>query len=237
MKKVAFALGIAGAIQASGTTIVIDTFRAFTTAAVLMNAGVGTIYLAESIEEARELARSTGGLLCGEEQGRRPPGFDLSNSPFEASVRNDLAGSTIVHRTSAGTRSVVGALRAGATPVYAASLVVASATSEIAGVDPPVTIVSAGLHGTEPAEEDDLTAAFIAARIANVSPDPSTGERIRTCDRAMTLASASWAHPEDVEIAADVDRFPFGLQAIEDSAGRISLLRIDPAVDRPRDSD
>lgn len=227
MNTVRFERGIAGAARATGTTIVIDTFRAFTTAAVLMDRGVDRIYLVDALDEARRLARSTGALLCGEDGGRRPAGFDLSNSPVEAAQRADLVGSTIVQRTSAGTRSVVAAIRAGANPVYAASLVVASATSTVAGVKPPVTIVAAGLHGTEPTEEDDLTAAFIADTIAGRRPDPLTADTIRSCDRAVTLAQAPWANPGDPGLAADLDRFAFAMRAHTTRKGPIELRRVD----------
>lgn len=226
MERVTFGAGITGAARASGATIVIDTFRAFTTAAVLFAGGVETLYLSETLDDARGLARTVGGLLCGEEDGRRPPDFDLANSPHEAALRTDLTGATIVQRTSAGTRSVVAALRAGAHPVYAASLVVASATAQMAGRDPHVTIISSGLHGTEPAEEDDLTAAFIAACITGSTPDPLTAQRIRSCDRAMTLALAPWAHPGDVDIASETDRYSFAMEAFSDEADRVQLRHI-----------
>jgi len=226
MEKVRFGTGIAEAAQATGTTIVIDTFRAFTTAAVLFEAGVETVYLSETLDQARALARAVGGLLCGEDDGRRPPDFDLSNSPHEAAMRTDLGGATIVQRTSAGTRSVVAALRAGAHPVYAASLVVASATAAVVSRDPEITIISSGLHGTEPAVEDDLTAALIADRIMGSIPDPQIGQRIRSCDRAMTLASAPWANPGDVDIASATDKYSFAMEAFRDGAGRVQLRRL-----------
>lgn len=222
-----FGMGIAGASEATGTTIVIDTFRAFTTAAVLFEAGVGSVYLAESLDEARRLAAALGGLLCGEDDGRCPPDFDLSNSPYEASLRDDLAGATVIQRTSSGTRSVVAALRAGACPVFAASLVVATATATAAGDQDDVTIIAAGLHGTEPADEDELTARFIADTIGGSTPDARTAERIRTCDRAVTLLQAPWAHPCDVDIASDLDRYTFAMAAVTDGGERVQLVRMD----------
>lgn len=227
MATVTFGMGIDGASRATGTTIVIDTFRAFTTAAVLFDAGIDSLYLTESLDEARQLAGTVGGLLCGEDDGRRPPDFDLSNSPYEASVRDDLAGTTVVQRTSSGTRSVVAALRSRAQPVFAASFVVASATAAAASAGDVVTIISAGLHGTEPSEEDDLTARFIADTIEGSTPDAETSERIRTCDRAVTLMRASWAHPGDVDIAGDLDRYPFAMEAVIDATGRVQLVRSD----------
>ncbi|MGI9643069.1 MAG: hypothetical protein ACR2N9_09820, partial [Acidimicrobiia bacterium] len=131
----------------------------------------------------------------------------------------------VVQRTSSGTRSVVAALRAGARPVYAASFVVASASAVAASAGDGVTIISAGLHGTEPAAEDDLTARFIADTIDGSVPDAQTAERIRTCDRAATLMHAPWAHPGDVDIAGDLDRYPFAMEAVIDADGRVQLAR------------
>src|SRR5689334_19053048 len=92
-----------------GTVVVIDVLRAFTTAAYAFGAGAHEIWLVAGVDEALGLAdRLPGSLVMGEDGGRRPEGFDLSNSPVGA-WRADLAGRTLVQRTSAGTQGVVAA--------------------------------------------------------------------------------------------------------------------------------
>lgn len=61
------------------------------------------ILLADSVDEARRLkAAHPGSLAMGEDHGRRPAGFDFSNSPVLIADA-DLDGRTLVQRTSAGT--------------------------------------------------------------------------------------------------------------------------------------
>jgi 2-phosphosulfolactate phosphatase len=217
--------GIAGAGVASGTTVVIDTFRAFTTAAVLLDRGARRIVLTANLDDALERATRLGALLCGEERGIRPEGFDLGNSPTEVSDSPLVAGRTIVQRTTAGTRSVVAALEGGAGPVFAASLVVATATARAVADASTVTIVSAGLHGTGPAYEDDRTGDLIEATLVG-TPDPElVSADVATCDRADTLRRSPWSGPLDIEIATDVDRFAFAMEAVRRPDGSAELIR------------
>ncbi|MEM7188829.1 MAG: 2-phosphosulfolactate phosphatase, partial [Pseudomonadota bacterium] len=74
------------AAQATGTAVVIDVFRAFTTAAVAMANGVEKILMTGSIDDALALRADGAGAFCmGERNGLRPDGFDFGNSPAELS--------------------------------------------------------------------------------------------------------------------------------------------------------
>jgi 2-phosphosulfolactate phosphatase len=107
-----------GARNASGAVAVIDTFRAFTTAAVALANGASRIIMVATVEEALALRAADSGPICmGEVGGQAPPGFDYGNSPFEIATV-DLRGRTIIQRTSAGTQGVVAAT-AGADRLYA----------------------------------------------------------------------------------------------------------------------
>ena len=87
-----------------GVVVAVDVLRAFTTAAYAFAGGASAIWLAGAVDEALALREEIGAdVVMGEEHGRRPPGFDLSNSPVAVS-RADLVGRVIVQRTSAGTR-------------------------------------------------------------------------------------------------------------------------------------
>ena len=82
--------------EAQGTVIIIDVFRAFTTAAIAFANGASQIVLVAEIEEAFALQRrGVGELLMGEVDGQRPAGFDFGNSPYEVSQVN-LLGKTLV---------------------------------------------------------------------------------------------------------------------------------------------
>lgn len=205
---------LAGAEGVSGPTIVIDSFRAFSTAAYLFNRRVDRIVLTETPEDARARALAIAdAILCGEDDGRRPAGFDLGNSPVEVVAFPDLAGRTVVMRTSAGTQGVVRALLSGADPVYAASLVVAGATAEAVRRAPRVTIIASGLGGVSFADEDEETADLISDRILGRADDPHRINRVRSGEGAARLRSTAWIDPEDLERCLEVDRFSFALRA------------------------
>lgn len=216
--------GLKGADVAAGPTAVIDTFRAFTTAAFLLDAGVASLLLASEVDEARQIAAAVGdAILCGEDRGLTPPGFDLGNSPGEVLRHVDLAGRVVVQRTSAGTRCLRAAVRAGASPVFGASLVVASATARVLAPG-PATIVASGRYGTTRVTEDDMTAEFIAARVRGDTPDADIGRILRS-DSAQRLRTAAWADSHDLELCLDVDRFDFAMRA-EADADVVRLQRV-----------
>jgi 2-phosphosulfolactate phosphatase len=87
--------------------IAIDVLRATTTLAVLFGRGCAGVWLASDVDRAREVGRETNRLICGEEGGLPPAGFDFGNSPVEFS-RLDLSGREVVFATTNGT----GTLRA-----------------------------------------------------------------------------------------------------------------------------
>lgn len=205
---------LAGTHGVTGPTIVIDTFRAFTTAAVLLSRGVDRIVLTETLAEARQQSLSiSNSILCGEEEGRKPDDFDLGNSPVDADDYKDLRGRVVVMRTSAGTRSVVSALRSGAEPLYAASLVVAGATATAVCSRREVVIVASGLGGTTIADEDEETAGLIESRLRGMPDDAERLDRIRSGEGADRLRTTPWIDPEDLESCLEVDRFSFAMRA------------------------
>ena len=96
--------------EAAGTVIVIDVFRAFTTAAIAFDNGAADITLVAEADDALALHRSgVGDVLMGEVDGKRPEGFDYGNSPFEISGV-DLTGKSLVQSTRAGTVGVADSL-------------------------------------------------------------------------------------------------------------------------------
>jgi 2-phosphosulfolactate phosphatase len=212
--------GLEGAAGATGPTVVIDTFRAFSTAAYLIAAGAGPILLAETIDEARAAAaRIDAAILCGEDRGRQPPDFDLGNSPGEVIEARYLEGRPVVQRTSAGTRCARAAMRSGAKPLYAARSLAGAAS---------VSIIASGRLGTIPVEEDDATAHLIGALITGTPIDaPNLVGKIRRGPSAERLRRADWAHDDDLDLCLDVDRFDFSMRVV--AAGRDVILEPEAA--------
>jgi 2-phosphosulfolactate phosphatase len=206
---------IEGAQRAEGTVVIVDVFRAFTTAAVALARGASRIILTAVPEEALALRRrALDELVMGEVAGRRPEGFDLGNSPYELS-QADVTGRTLIQSTRAGTVGVCAAERA--ERIYGACLVVARATAEaILRQDPAlVTIVAMGTGGRTRADEDEQCALYLRNLLQGRRPDPQ-------CVRRLVLAGAEaqkfgdptrpWFHPQDREIALRVDAYDFAIQ-------------------------
>jgi len=206
--------GLEGARHAVGATVVIDTFRAFSTAAFLIDAGVTELLLADTLDEARLLAASRpGALLCGEDGGRRPPDFDLGNSPGEVVASGRLDGTTAILRTSGGTRCVRAAVTAGARPVFAASLVVSAATFRALSGHAAACVVAAGRAGIARVGEDDATADYLEALLTRGSSALPNVSQLRSGEPGTRLRTASWAHPDDLDLCLEVDRFDFAMRS------------------------
>ena len=110
--------------EARGAALVIDVFRAFTTAAIAFDRGAERITLVAEVDEAlaiRERSPEIADILMGEVDGKRPDGFDHGNSPFEASTV-DFDGKCVVQSTRAGTVGTAAAGAAGCDPIYVTSL-------------------------------------------------------------------------------------------------------------------
>jgi 2-phosphosulfolactate phosphatase len=211
-----------GATRAAGTVAVIDVFRAFTTAAITLANGASRIIMVASVEEALALRDGGIGQVCmGEVYGRAPEQFDFGNSPFEV-CEIDFSGKTIIQRTSAGTQGIVAAAGL-AECLYASSLVTADATvcAMIAGSPDRVSLVAMGDNGRKRTDEDELCAIHLRNRLEGRPSDPEAVRR-------LILASGEVArfhdparphlHPEDVDIALDIDRYDFAIRVrIEDA--------------------
>jgi len=222
--------GIQGAGRATGATVVIDVFRAFSAAAYALAAGAVEIILTREVEEARNAALAfPGAVLMGEVAGVRPNGFALGNSPGEI-VANPAAviDQTVVHRSSAGTQCALAAWQAGAGPLYVASLVVASATATAVTAEPTVTMVSSGESGVGPSEEDEVCAMVIDGLLRGDSSRLATcGHEVASCDRAEFLRKSSFAHPRDVALCADTDAFSFAMRAeLKDGLVRVRRVEV-----------
>ena len=145
--------------SATGTVIVIDVLRAFSTAAYAFSLGAREILLVGTVEEALSLrTQLPDSKVMGEVNGIRPDGFDFGNSPTYLS-QEDLTGTTMIQRTTAGTQGVVRSQNAEV--LLAASFVVADATVQHVkelGAD-QVTFVITGRDSNGGGGNEDLSCA------------------------------------------------------------------------------
>ncbi len=213
-----------------GAVVVVDVIRAFTTAAYAFGAGATAIYLVAGVDQALQFKADHPGVLAmGENQGRRPAGFDFPNSPV-AVGRADLTGRTLVQRTSAGTQGVVGALHA--TRLWAASLACASATARAVVAadlgDPAYVITGCFQDAPDSTGDDDRLAADLIERArcgADLDAAATSQALLATEEARRTLAlGAEHCDPLDIEYAARVDAFDFAMPVVRDELG----LRMEP---------
>jgi len=218
---------LVGAAQATGVVAIIDVFRAFSTAAVALANGASRIIMVSGVEEAFALRDSgVGQLVMGEVEGRPPTGFDLGNSPFEAS-RIDFTGKTIIQRTSAGTQGITAASRA--KRLYAASLVTAAATARgmRAGNPDRITLVAMGKNAVARTDEDELCALHLRNLLEGRTGDANAvrqvilagGEAGRFRD-----ASRPWLHPEDLDIALEINRYDFAIRVTSEDGRPVGRM-------------
>ncbi|WP_319213565.1 2-phosphosulfolactate phosphatase [Streptomyces sp. ME02-8801-2C] len=226
-------LGIPDLVEVPSVAVVIDVMRAFTVAAWAFAQGAEQIVLAESLDEALAL-KSRHPDWAALKDGPPAPGFDMVNSPgLLRSV--DLAGRTVVQKTTAGT---VGALAVkDASLVLCAGFVVAEATAEVlrTRAGDSVTFVVTGEDGR--ADEDLACAQYIARRWAGESGTDAAEFLRRAADsRAATeLAEGvrQGVHPDDVALCLELDRFAFAMVATpEDSLMVLRPLATSSPTDR-----
>lgn len=200
----------AAAADATGTAVIIDVFRAFTTAAIALANGAARIVMVDDLEAALALRDANPGMLCmGERGGRKPPGFDFGNSPLD--VRSErFNGRTLVQTTSNGTRGIVAARGAGR--VYAAALVNARATGAViaASRQTPVDVVAMGGSDTRRAAEDELCALLIASRLQG--RDPDTAALCRVIRTMSTRRDTRALSEDELACCLDVDSIPFAIR-------------------------
>ena len=207
-----------------GVVVVIDVLRAFTTAAYAFASGASAIWLVGTVADALAMAREIPNCLTmGEDHGRRPAGFDFSNSPVEVASA-DLDGRVLVQRTSAGTQGALAAKRA--ERLFAASLVCASATAAAVaetGLGVPTYVITGRFPDSPSGGGDDLATAQLIERARR-------GEPLQIAETSDAVAHSVWAkrmagmdigdvHPHDIAYAVDVDRFDFAMEVQRADAG------------------
>jgi 2-phosphosulfolactate phosphatase len=211
-----------GAKRARGLTVVIDVFRAFSTAAYAFHRGAREVVLVGGVDDALALRqRWPDALVMGEVHGRRVPGFDFGNST-SAIAAADLAGRRLIQRTSAGTQGVVAA--AGADEVVLGSFVCAAAITRYVTRAAPalVSLVAMGVRAERPAAEDEACADLLAARLERrpIDEDKLLTELVRGGAGARFEKDSEDFPRSDVGFCLRIDAFDFVMRV----ASRDGLL-------------
>ncbi len=200
--------------NAEGMVIVIDVLRAFSTAAYAFEAGVKSIMLVQSVEEAFQLKkRFPSALTMGEVGGLKIAGFDYGNSPTEL-VGQDLIERDFIQRTTAGTQGVVRSLRANI--ILAGSFCCAAATAKFIqkSSEKTLTLISSGITPDGRGDEDNACADYIERIVNGEKPDVALYvRRVRESKNAIKFLDADKTDfpSSDLDYCTDVDRFKFAM--------------------------
>ena len=154
-----------GASTARGLTVIIDVFRAFTTACWMIEKGAEFIIPFADINVATEYKkRNPDYLFFGERKGIKIQGADYGNSPSEVSTM-DLTKRKIIFSTSAGTQGFSRALEA--SELISGSFCNAAAIVAYIKQKSPdqVSLVCMGHRNERPSDEDTLCAEYIKSAL------------------------------------------------------------------------
>jgi len=154
--------GAREAARKGAAVVVVDTYRASTTIAVLVNHGARVVPVA-SIEEAEVYPAD---FRIGERGSAKVKGFDFGNSPTEVEGARIPKGSTVVLSSTNGTRIIEAAH--GSPAILIGAFVNAGAVAEEllrpATADGRVVVVGCGWRGRR-SSEDESAAGEILARL------------------------------------------------------------------------
>ncbi len=224
---------------ARSVCVVVDVLRASSSIVTLLERGCSSVVAAATIDRARHLQTGLPDhLLCGEERGLPPHGFDYGNSPSEFS-RLDLGDRSAILATSNGTR-VLAAIAAESPAVLVGALLnrtaIARAAIDIArqrGLG--IAIVCSAAHGGGTfVLEDALGAGAIADAALAHEPALEASDAARFARDAFTVASA--------DIAAAVRSAYHSQELIDEGLGddvaycaRLDVSGVAPVLERTED--
>ncbi len=209
---------IEGAGKAKGFTVIIDVFRAFSTACYLFDQGVKDIIPVDSVSKAFHLQNiNPKFLLLGERNAKMVKGFNFGNSPTEI-LQQNLKDKTIIQTTSAGTRGLTSAIHAD--EIITGSFVNVQAIVKYILKRKPevVSLVAMGYNGKTHTDEDFLCAEYIKNSLLGIQSDfESMKERIRygSGSRFFLAENAGHSPSSDFDLCLAINSFPFVLQAKE----------------------
>ena len=207
---------IEGAKQARGLTVIIDVFRAFSTACYVVRNGAEQIIPVGDVDLAYKLKKENpDSVLMGERQGKMLPGFDYGNSPTDIQTV-DFAGRTVIQTTSAGTQGFANAKDAD--ELISGSFVNAEAIVDYIRLKSPerLSLVCMGTWAVKPNDEDTLCAEYIAGRLNNRKLDKK--EIYRRLKESKTARiffdpAVTWAPETDFDLCLDIGLCDFVLKA------------------------
>ncbi len=217
--------------QATGLTIIIDVFRAFTVEPYLIYNGVEKIIPVGDKEIAYNLKEQNREyILIGERNGIKLPGFDFGNSPSQ--IKNiDFSKKVVIHTTSCGTQGIVNAINA--SEIITGSLVNASAIVKYIKQNnfEDISIVSMSRPNEFPSDEDELCAKYIKSmlegNLLENLEDEVENLKLTSGKRFFDSSNEEIFPKEDFYLCVEVNKFDFVLRVNKDINGMFCIEKIE----------
>ncbi len=208
---------IENAYTATGLTVVIDVFRAFSTEAYIFANGAEKIIPVKDLETAYHLKRENPDyILVGERGGTKPVDFDFGNGPSEV-INIDFSGRTIIHTTSNGTRGLLDASHA--EMILTGSFVLADS---IVKYIKDKNFQNISLISTSPElneeNEDLLLAYYIRDMLVgqSISEGDIKNKLLSTSARSFLLNEAG-VPQTDIDLCLEFNRFNFVIKKVTEN--------------------
>jgi len=211
-------------------TVIIDVFRAFSTACYVFGNGAKKIIPLGNIDIAYKLKKENlYFLLIGERDGIKPKNFDYGNSPTQ--IENvDFTNKTIIQTTSSGTQGIANATNAD--EIITGSFVNVQAIINYIKKQNPkeVSLVAIGLGGVRISDEDKLCAEYIKNALQNRPNNFSNIiEHLRKYRSAHVFfdPDIDWAPERDFDLCLSLNKFNFVLKVEPYSENQVFFKKIE----------
>jgi 2-phosphosulfolactate phosphatase len=223
--KIEIIYSFQNANKAKGLAVIIDVFRAFSTACFVINNGAKMIISVDDIGLAYNLKKENPEyILMGERHDIVPDGFDFGNSPAEIE-KVDFCDKTVIHTTTAGTQGIARAVNA--KEIITGSFVNAQAVIDYIKSTKRQLVSLVCTDASTPKNEDIMCAEYIKSHLEG---KPLDFAEIKThltnhpC-AARFLNNTATVRRKDFELCLSLDRFNFILKAEMQKNKLIYLMR------------
>lgn len=208
--------------------VVIDVFRAFTTACYVLADKPASYRLATKSDAISQLASPfSDPFLIGKAEKGAILAYNIPNSPTRVKERQ-IAGRHVLHRTEGGANGVL--MAKDTDIILAAGLVNADATARYIRklLNPKVTLLPMGHEGTTPSLEDGICAQYIQAKLQGRTIDlVQHHAALKEGSGKYFFSADQWQYPqEDFNRCLEIDHFSFSIKA-EVKEGYAILTRLD----------
>jgi 2-phosphosulfolactate phosphatase len=213
--------------QAKGLAIIIDVFRAFSTACFVINNGAKMIISVNDIDLAYNLKKENPDyILMGERNGIMPDGFDFGNSPAEIE-KVDFCDKTVIHTTTQGTQGIAKAVNA--KEIITGSFVNAQAIIDYIKSTKHQLVSLVCTDASTPKNEDIMCAEYIKSHLEKKPLDfteMKTHLMNHPCASRFLNNAVGAVKRKDFDLCLALDRFNFILKAETQENNLIYLKRL-----------